>query len=592
MKENLNFKIVESLESDTEPEDMIDRILLARGVKNLEKYKNLPKELDSIPELEPLALFNMKEAVCALTSAISDEKVIGILVDGDADGFASASMMKMYLNKVYSADKIKILSLPFKAHGLSQSLEMIEDAQLDMLIVPDAGSNDFDYQDELSSQGVQVLVIDHHDIDDQGRAIENNKAIIVNNMLSMNADTNENLVGSGMVYEFIRELDRIYNVGIDLELALFSLGQIADMSDVSDFEIRQNVLRGYQAMKEHPFFSAFFNDYQLDEMSVHKMAFELIPKINAVTRVGTIEERLDLISALSCEWPNIVVGAERRRKNKVSGKMEKVTLDWSKYDIEIDLITKIKGRQDSLTKKSVASIDYLSSQEDGLIIAELEDSNVMSLSGLIANKIMSKHQVPVFVVHYNEEKETYSGSMRCPGEFEFRTWINETALATSQGHEQAAGISIKKENIPLMLEETHKLNMNKDFYNVDAVYDEFSTTPTDIEKVNDNLSLFGGRVEEPKFGFMGIPIEKRNINVRGSVVSFSYRGLKFIMYNGTKFSEWLMSSGFVQKFKFDIYGVPSENDWNNVVTQQIVIDDIALHQKDIVEINENDDYDF
>lgn len=589
MKENLEFRQVGDIGDSFDDFNLIDSILRARGVSDLGKYKNLKNNLDSVPEINPFDFFDMKEAVSSLTEAISNEKVIGILVDGDADGFSSASMMNIYLNKVYREDKITILSLPFKAHGLGQSLSIIEEANVDLLIVPDAGSNDFDEQLELDKKGIEVIIIDHHDIDEQDKALTS-PSIIVNNMLLMNKSTNVNFVGAGMIYQFIKALDTEYNVGTDDALPLFAIGQIGDMSDVSDYEIRKNVLRGYDEMKNHPFFNKVFTDFEIDKMSPHKLAFELIPKINAVSRVGSIEDRIDLIKAFSKVYdPDEILDIKRRRKNPKTMKMEMKEMGWNHYDLELDLIKKIKAKQDSLVKKSVASLEYISEPEDGIMIGVMDDDLPMSLSGLIANKIISKYSMPAFVVR--ERDDVMSGSMRCPGEFEFRTWLNNTGLAKSQGHEQAAGVEYEMSDLDSILEKTRTLDIAKSFYEVDKVYDKDTTNVKDIELVNNNLDLFGGRVTEPSFGFEGIPIKKKNINIRGSVVTFVYNGLTFLMYNGTWFAEWLMGTGFVQDFKFDFYGTPSENNWNNRVTQQIILDDISLSDK-VDEETPEDEYDF
>lgn len=590
MKTNLEFRQITGTHDDfTDDDDLIDSILESRGVSDLGLYKNLKNNLEIIEEINPYDLFNMKEAVEALQDAIREEKNIGILVDGDADGFSSASMMKMYLNKVYRENKISILSLPFKAHGLSQSLELIENANVDFLIIPDSASNDFEEQQLLVDKGIEVVIIDHHDIDEQDKALIS-PAIIVNNMMLMNKNTNVNFVGAGMVYQYAKALDEVFNVGIKDLLPLFAIGQIADMSDVSDYEVRKNVILGYEEMKNHPFFSKVFTEFEIENMSPHKLAFELIPKINAVSRVGDIDERIELIKVFSESYdPSIILDIKRRRKNPKTSKMEMKDMGWNHYDLELDLIKKIKARQDNIVKKSVASLEYISSPSDGIMIGIMDDEQPMALSGLIANKIISKYSMPAFVVR--ERDNLMSGSMRCPGEFEFRTWLNETGLASSQGHEQAAGVEFDIKNLDGILEKTKTLDIAKDFYEVDRIYDKNSVNVSDIERINNNLELFGGRVSEPVFGFEGIPIEKNKINVRGSVITFSYNGLTFLMYNGNWFNEWLVSTGFQQEFYFDLYGTPSENAWNNRVTQQIILNDISLSDK-VVETPEDDEYDF
>lgn len=587
MKNNLKFSV--SAHS-SESEDLLTAVLVKRGVSDVNFFENLSRMDVNVPGLNPHSLFNMDRAISTVLDAISANLSIGILVDGDADGFSAASMLNMYLRKAYRDDKINILSLGYKSHGLDNSMEIIKNSGVDLILVPDAGSNDFDSQELLTATGTQVVIIDHHDIDEQSKAMSSD-AIIVNNMMRMNADTNVNFVGAGMVLQFIKALDEKLQVGIDNELSLFALGQVADMSDISDYEIRHEVFVGYQQMKKHPLFSSVFTDFELDNMSAHKMAFELIPKINAVSRVGTVEERIDLVNVMSAIYDeDDLISVERRRKNKVSGKMEKVELQWSRYELAVDILKKIKARQDAVVKKNLGTLEYISQPSDGIMIAVMGDELPSALSGLIANKIISQYSMPAFVVRKNGNK--YSGSMRCPGEFEFRTWLNETALASSQGHEQAAGVEFNADDLEALLEQTRTLDIAKDFYEVDKIYDEDTVSVNEVQMLNDNISLFGGRVSEARLGFSSIPIAKSSIKVRGSVITFSYKGLTFLMYNGTWFADWLMTTGFKKEFRFDIYGGPAENNWNNVITTQIIVDDIALSDKVPEKPVIEEDYDF
>jgi single-stranded-DNA-specific exonuclease len=67
------------------------------------------------------------------------------------------------------------------------------------------------------------------------------------------------------------------------------------------------------------------------------------------------------------------------------------------------------------------------------------------INGLLANKILEKYQRPILVL--KDCGSTYSGSMRAVGIEDFRAIIVDSGLATSEGHELAAGVEIPKENM-------------------------------------------------------------------------------------------------------------------------------------------------
>lgn len=96
-----------------------------------------------------------------------------------------------------------------------------------LIIVPDAGSNDFKYIEELKEIGIPVLVLDHHITDEK---ISDN-AIVINNQLSPNYH-NKELTGAGVVYQFCRYYDKIYNYNFAekyMDLAAWGVSAIAPL---------------------------------------------------------------------------------------------------------------------------------------------------------------------------------------------------------------------------------------------------------------------------------------------------------------------------------------------------------------------------
>jgi len=64
-----------------------------------------------------------------------------------------------------------------------------------LVIVPDAGSNDIAEHKKLRDRGIEVLVLDHHELESA-----NSIACIVNNQLG--DYPNKSLSGAGVVFKF------------------------------------------------------------------------------------------------------------------------------------------------------------------------------------------------------------------------------------------------------------------------------------------------------------------------------------------------------------------------------------------------------
>lgn len=557
--------------------DLIDSILRSRGITDVNAFKNPMKNTTVGDESDPLNLSNIIPCVERIESDIESGELIGILVDGDADGFCSAAMMYKYL--LYREANVELIVPPKKTHGLSDTVYLVIEANPHTVIIPDGGSNDFSLQKMLILKGVTPVIIDHHEMDDEDNIP--NETIIVNNELSTNGKFNKNFSGVGMVLSVLRVLmDRDQSdYSVDY-WSLFAIGQIADATDVSDIEVRAIMYEGLNSFPDDLIQCYFADDV---DISSHDLSFSIIPQINAVSRIGTLEERIQVIKTLAGIYsPDDKVGVQKRRKDYTTGKMRAIEIPMNQYEITADMMKSIKGKQDTLVKKAVVLF------EDNLVETPLftittVDGTLLkhsSITGLIANKFISKYEKPTFVL-FTDDNESYQGSGRGLEKVmpDFRQFCNNTELFEfAQGHANAFGVDIITENIPKLINIAKESKISVDTsYGVSVLYNS-SAEVRDIEEVVDNMSLFGGNNPEPMFGYQNVTIQKKDVRIRGNVVTMTYKGVTFIDFHNPKIVD-LMQNGFQNEFTFDIYGSPASNDWGKTLTYQIIIRDIEEVEK-------------
>ena len=104
-----------------------------------------------------------------------------------------------------------------------------------------------------------------------------------------------------MVYKFCCYLDNIMNVNYANDfLDLVSLGMVADMMDLRDFETKHLVSLGIKNIR-NPYFKgmAIKNEYSIGgEMTPFAIGWYIAPYINAITRSGTQEEKMVLFESM------------------------------------------------------------------------------------------------------------------------------------------------------------------------------------------------------------------------------------------------------------------------------------------------------
>lgn len=578
-------------------------ILEYHGIENPEYYLQHEKFKHEFLT-NPINFYGIDKALQLLDYFDEEQKIkkIGVLVDDDADGFSSAAATIKMLKFYFVHDVVPIFH-DAKSHGLANEVEKIIKADVDLIVIPDAGSNDFKEQIELLERGISVLIIDHHEMDNQEKIDELYekyplKYALINNQLHKNGKVNKNFVGAGMVYMFTKYLDLMSDEDFaDQLLDIVALGQIADSSDISDYEIHHIVRRGIEEMQNGLMRSAFSDRLDcLEKVAPINLSFKIIPFINAVTRVGTLEEKVELIKALSDYWPhNEKIIIEKRRKNKITGKFNKVQEEWSPYAIAMDNLTKVRNRQNKEIKK-IEPIAIEDSFEGTIVISALP-SNIItyrSITGLIANKVAQKFQKPALMIVKNEDG-TYSGSARGFEKVmkDFRQWCLETELfELAQGHDNAFGVVITEENLGKLIDECDDGEIEEMVYEVDRIYENKSNLD-EVKLINDNMEIFGGKVTPPVFGYKNLKVNRNCVSQRGSVVTFFHGGLEFIMYKQEPgaVDDFLMRLGFDSEVEVDLIGSPSRSDWNGNIKDQIVLEDFDLRkyeQKDDEDFDPND----
>ena len=183
--------------SDNDIGNVLKTVLKNRNITDYNTYLHLTDDV----LIDFNKLDNISEAVKCFVKHHENKDKIAILADNDVDGLCSSSMMYRYIKELDKDYQVElIIHQRNKSHGLSDNdFELPQDVKL--FIVPDAGTNDAEACKRFSEQGIDILILDHHQ-----KALENPYAIIVNNQISKDY-TNKELCGAGVTYKFLQALD-------------------------------------------------------------------------------------------------------------------------------------------------------------------------------------------------------------------------------------------------------------------------------------------------------------------------------------------------------------------------------------------------
>jgi single-stranded-DNA-specific exonuclease len=487
------------------------------------------------------------EAVEKIVNAISNHSNIGVYADIDCDGVTSATEMYKYL-KNFDINPKLLYHQRKDNHGV-----IINNVpkDLDLLIIVDSSSNNAK-ECSVLSKDIDIVILDHHQ-----KERNNPYAIIVNPQY--NEYPNKYLSGAGVVYQTCKAIDEeMLTDYADEYLDLCAVGLIGDVMNVTNPETRALINKGLQKIHNNcdenikAVLKSLKKEYKPNATTI---GFYLVPFINAIIRLGKIEDILEILTT----------DDEKRLKEliKSSGGMN--------------------DKRKTLQNDIVEEIDKIVDNNHKIIIADVTKLNSpKTMNGLIANSIAQKYQKPTIVVNLDTVTNMLNGSGRNYGnDFDFKEILENTQLFESVGgHSGAFGVEFKPENINKILEAVDfELENLKQEYSVEAdmVIDVNDITWNFLYELQNLSFITGEGFKEPMFIIEGLPINEVK-TMKDVHLKLTADDLECVKFNVSPEEIKQVE----EALSIDVLGSLSINSWYNfgtkqtIRTKQVMIKDIDI----------------
>lgn len=549
----------------------LENLLRERGVEDVKEYiKPTQNYLN-----DPAKLDNIEKGAELYLNVIKRNGNILIVVDSDCDGFTSATIIYQYTKKIAPEIKISYLLHEGKQHGLQDHIDTIIDKgdNYDLIILPDSSSNDYKYHEQLKDIRIPALVLDHHLTDVE---ISDN-AVVINNQLSKDYP-NKELTGAGVTYQFCRYIDNLLKVDYaDYFMDLAAWGIIGDMGSVLEMENRYIIEKGLSNI--HNFFFQTLIDKQSysmnDKVNSTTVAFYIVPLINAMIRVGTMEEKERLFGAF-------IDGIKKVPSNKrgAKGTEELLAVESARE------CTNAKNRQNKIKDNAVDSLEAkiykLGLIDNKVLFVRLDDDDNFpsELNGLVAMQLSAKFKKPTIVARLNEEG-FIRGSARGLNESElsdFKTFLTDSGyFEYALGHANAFGCSINNKYLSdfhnYANDKLKDIDFGENVYDVNFIS---SANNKELEKIVNDLGsypqLWGQHNPEPLIYIKDINLTPNDIQIIGKnkdTVKFEKFGITYIQFHAKQLIEDLSN---LNDIKMEIVGKANINEWMGRITPQVFIE--------------------
>jgi single-stranded-DNA-specific exonuclease len=562
-------------------ENYFVNFLKKRGIEDHEAYLAPSREKNL---LNPHNLDNIEEAAWTILQYCSDpNNKIVLIVDCDQDGYTSAAMIYNYLQKYYNNKCNFILKFHSgKQHGLEDTIDEIEAEGAELVIIPDAGSDDYIYHKRLCDIGARTVVIDHHESEGYSEY-----ATVVNNQLSKNY-SNKSLSGAGVVYKLLQVLDEMLGIEeADNYLDLAAVGIIGDMMEINNLENRYIIYNGLRNIQNECIKEIInkqaFSIKDTDNITPEKVSFFITPLVNALIRVGKMSEKEILFRAF-------VNGREMipkiSRGKVVEGRYESVAEQNARN------CTNARSRQNRTLDKAldmaIMDISKNGLDENKIIFYEVDDGIVDSvLTGLLAMQICAFYNKPTVIVREGNNgflKGSARGNDKGILKNLRQFFLDSGYFDFVKGHANAHGVSIEKTKVNSFLNYSNKLLSETDFdegvYDVDFILSHDEDVIKElIFTFGDCPELYGKGCEEPEMVIENIPLKASEISVIGkdaNTVKFTHNGITYIQFSAKNLIEDLQGK---EDISITVLGKPNVNTWMNYQTPQIIIKDYEIHNR-------------
>lgn len=525
-------------------EDIVEKVLSVRGLP----LSWLTAGKESL--LDGATMRNFKAGWDLLEKHQEGRTVI--IIDNDADGITSFATMYQWLKLTYPKMDVSYVMALGKTHGIVNKI-MPDPADYDLLIIPDASSSEIDKHQRLHEQGIDILVLDHHEVEQ----LENPYAVIINPHHPECPYENKGLSGVGVVYKFIETIDQICGDDNHTQfLDLVATGMVADVMSMKPMENKALINLGL-ANVQNPYIAAYLKaDGRIKDKPFTPMVvgWYLAPQINALIRMGTVEDKLELCQAMIGEIDPEVVVAK---------------------------IISIKGKQDRkkepIFTRVVMDLQRAEKDTKNILVGTLPKHSPNPLTGLIAGQLSGAYQKPVLLGRVLDDG-SFGGSLRSingSSVENLKDFCEESGLFNwVAGHQAAAGFNLPAENVDKFIEYAEK--------NLPKVEKYFTVWTMDgdkaliVSQMNELEAHYGNGFEEILI-YDEVYATKENtaiIGAKQNVFKVTGPGMDYLKFRH--------STGLPQLPRvLGIVGTPNENEWNGMVTPQLFIKDWIEKELDL-----------
>ena len=374
---------------------------------------------------DPLMMTDMPQAVMRITRAIAMGEKVAVYGDYDVDGITSTCMLTDYLRKKGLECEYYIPDRMEEGYGLNTSaIAALGERGVSLIITVDCGVTTVEEAAFAAGMGIDMIVTDHHECREE---LPNVIAVVDPKRPDCNYPSRD-LAGVGVAFKLLCALEGSAEHMLREYSDLVAVGTIADVMPLVG-ENRYIIKHGLEKLHRspRPGLKALIEEAGLGDKKVTatNIGFTLAPRLNASGRLGQASMAAELLLTAS-------------PRTAASRAADLCQLNRDRQMLETDI-----------WREALEMIGDRIPETPIVLSCETWHQGVI---GIAASRLTEAFNVPAIMICLDGEKG--KGSCRSCGGFNLFEALSACSehLEGFGGHALAAGLTIKRENIPAFTE--------------------------------------------------------------------------------------------------------------------------------------------
>ena len=394
---------------------------------------------------DPLLIPNLRAAVERLFRQRESGEPLVVFGDYDVDGVTSTAILKSGLERLGWRIHPYLPHRLDEGYGLSQAgvEACLERFPVSLLLAVDCGSTAVEPIALLRARGVDVLVLDHHQVSTPPPAA---LALVNPQLGAPEARSFRELCSAGLAFKLLhavvkcgREQGFAEFAALDLRefLDLVALGTVADLVPLVG-ENRILVTAGLQRLTDtqRPGLVALKEVSGISgAVGAQEVGYQLGPRVNAAGRLETATAALDLLLATDLAAARPLAAA-----------LDAINRDRQALEREITEAVRAQPRS-----RHVPERDW--------VIVEGQPHWHLGVVGIVASRVLREFHRPTLILGGDSDSHFWRGSGRSIPGFDLAAALRECddLLVKHGGHAMAAGVTLEHPRLDALRDRLNQL---------------------------------------------------------------------------------------------------------------------------------------